>query len=77
MSEPFLGWMKAVSMVKIRSTLRQAGVSHLGVTQFLQGTPVVSASDRHRLAQLLIRLLGDSRVKPAEFKPAEFKPARR
>ncbi len=47
----------------------------MGAIQFLDGRPVGLATDRLRLAQLLVQAIGDSRVKPAEFKPAEFTPA--
>ena len=74
MSEPFLR-LKPVSMQKVRLTLRQTGISPMGAVQLLEGRPVGLATDRLRLAELLIQAIGDARVKPAEFKPAEFKPA--
>lgn len=74
MSEPFLR-VNPVSMQRVRLALRQEGISPAGATQFLDGRPVGSATDRLLLAQLLVDVVGASPSKPAEFKPAEFKPA--
>ena len=75
MSEPFLQSVNAVSMLRTRLALRQAGISPIGIYQVLAGRPVGSATDRLLLAQLLATAIGESPGKPAEFKPAEFKPA--